>query len=207
MRELAALRLALKRNLRNWIPLAIFITSFALLVAGVGNGNGAMAADEPVGRPIVAAAGTRTESDILIIVDELSSGDVQAQTIFGTDDREPVTDTEASPWRTIAQLVGVHGISGFTTCTGTFVTANVVLTAAHCLYNYEDGSAWLTDALVIPGATAQISPFGSALASWFVVPDGWVNTGSFAFPRHSPGRPFLELERLDDAPRALRRHW
>jgi len=37
--------------------------------------------------------------------------------------------------------------------------------------------------------------------------DGYANTGSFAFPRQAPGRPFLELERRDSSPVALRRHW
>jgi UDP-2,3-diacylglucosamine pyrophosphatase LpxH len=37
--------------------------------------------------------------------------------------------------------------------------------------------------------------------------EGYANTGSFAFPRAAPGRPFLELEKLSLTPRAVRRHW
>ncbi len=37
--------------------------------------------------------------------------------------------------------------------------------------------------------------------------EGYANTGSFAFPRHAPGRPFLELDESDTFPRALRRYW
>lgn len=36
--------------------------------------------------------------------------------------------------------------------------------------------------------------------------DGYANTGSFAFPRGAPGRPFLEIEGPPDAPRAVRRY-
>ena len=36
--------------------------------------------------------------------------------------------------------------------------------------------------------------------------EGYANTGSFAFPRGAPGRPFLEIEGPPDAPRAVRRY-
>jgi len=35
----------------------------------------------------------------------------------------------------------------------------------------------------------------------------YANTGSFAFHRGAPGRPFLEIEGAADRPRATRRHW
>ncbi|MFT3771138.1 MAG: hypothetical protein QM820_37460 [Minicystis sp.] len=35
----------------------------------------------------------------------------------------------------------------------------------------------------------------------------YANTGSFAFPRGAPGRPFLEIEGDRERPRAVRRHW
>lgn len=37
--------------------------------------------------------------------------------------------------------------------------------------------------------------------------DGYANTGSFAFHRDAPGRPFLEIEGPEDHPRAVRRYW
>lgn len=37
--------------------------------------------------------------------------------------------------------------------------------------------------------------------------DDYANTGSFAFHRDAPGRPFLEIEGTDDSPRAVRRYW
>jgi predicted phosphodiesterase len=36
--------------------------------------------------------------------------------------------------------------------------------------------------------------------------ESYANTGSFSFPRDAPGRPFLELETTDGAPRAVRRY-
>jgi hypothetical protein len=35
----------------------------------------------------------------------------------------------------------------------------------------------------------------------------YANTGSFAFPRGAPGRPYLEIEGTMAAPRAVRRYW
>ena len=37
--------------------------------------------------------------------------------------------------------------------------------------------------------------------------DGYANTGSFAFPVHAPGRPYLEIEGTEASPRAVRRYW
>jgi UDP-2,3-diacylglucosamine pyrophosphatase LpxH len=37
--------------------------------------------------------------------------------------------------------------------------------------------------------------------------DGYANTGSFAFHRDAPGRPFLEIEGDEEHPRAVRRYW
>ena len=37
--------------------------------------------------------------------------------------------------------------------------------------------------------------------------DGYANTGSFAFHRDAPGRPFLEIEGTEEHPRAVRRYW
>jgi UDP-2,3-diacylglucosamine pyrophosphatase LpxH len=36
--------------------------------------------------------------------------------------------------------------------------------------------------------------------------EAYANTGSFAFPRDAPGRPYLELEGTPEAPRAVRRY-
>jgi predicted phosphodiesterase len=37
--------------------------------------------------------------------------------------------------------------------------------------------------------------------------EGYANTGSFAFPRWAPGRPYIEIEGTAEAPRAVRRYW
>lgn len=57
------------------------------------------------------------------------------RTFFGRDDRRPVPAAEY-PWSAIGKLYFESGGH----CTGTLVAAQVVLTAAHCLYDGDGGS-------------------------------------------------------------------
>ena len=54
--------------------------------------------------------------------------------IMGSDDRV-ILDTSAWPWAAVGRVNRETG--GF--CTGTLVAANLVLTAAHCLYDSRTG--------------------------------------------------------------------
>lgn len=62
------------------------------------------------------------------------------------------------------------------------------------------------------GATAVREATGARLVVFGhthreALEDGYANTGSFAFHRDAPGRPFLEIEGTEEHPRAVRRYW
>lgn len=86
-----------------------------------------------------ARSGLRRKTALLLLAALACAGPARAQQnsavlgIEGADDRQPV-DAGAWPWVAIGQVnreIGGH-------CTGALITPNKVLTAAHCLYNFED---------------------------------------------------------------------
>lgn len=100
-------------------------------------------------------------------------GTVEAAGIFPPDDRTLVGDTTAWPYRTIAQLIGFDAHNNAThICTGTFVSKNVVLTAAHC--PYFDGR-YTASMLAAPGVTPFTRPYSYAIATVASVPQGWID--------------------------------
>ncbi|KAA0241092.1 hypothetical protein EDM76_00770 [bacterium] len=115
------------------------------------------------------------------VVASLQRGEVSAATIFGPDDRIRVTETTRGPWRSIAQLVIFDQWNEIvSTCTGAMLNTNVVLTAAHCLFDPQTQS-YAHSLLVIPGEDGLAFPFGAALAERFSVPQGWARSGDMVF--------------------------
>ena len=103
--------------------------------------------------------------------------DVTISNIIGMDDRVQVTDTAEYPFSAIAwlELYDELGILEGS-CTGTFIGPDAVLTAAHCLYDY-DSSSWTRDIAVVPGKNGAYEPYGFEWASEWSVPTGWTTSG------------------------------
>lgn len=89
------------------------------------------------------------------------------------DQRVRRTPTTAWPASALTQIVAKIA-GGYALCSGVFVGENVVLTAAHCLYD-PDGGGWPIDLVVVPGMDGSALPYGSFRYSNLWVPDGWAN--------------------------------
>ena len=107
---------------------------------------------------------------------EIIPSDVTISSIIGVDDRVQVTDTAEYPWRAIAYLELYGELGSLGSCTGTFIGPDVVLTAAHCLYDY-DSSSWTEHIAVVPGKNGAYEPYGYELGLQWLVPTGWTTSG------------------------------
>jgi V8-like Glu-specific endopeptidase len=116
------------------------------------------------------------------------AGDAGAATVFPPDDRWRVPDTTAPYWRTIAQLVMFDAFGEIESfCTGTMLTATVVLTAAHCIYS---GGAYADGVLVIPGADGLYWPYGTGISVSMAVPVGWARGQGATNDQWGPPSPY-----------------
>lgn len=107
---------------------------------------------------------------------EPARAEVTGQFVHGFDDRTQVLNTTLYPFRTVVflELYGYFG-EYLGHCSGTMVGPDVVLTAAHCLYDPFFG--WTENVAVVPGKNGASEPFGFEWAEMWWVPDAWVTTG------------------------------
>lgn len=108
-------------------------------------------------------------------------GAVTAARVFDPDERVRVADTTVAPHRSIAWLAALDSERRPAwICSGVVVSPTAVLTAAHCVFDEESGR-YVPEVLVIPGRDATSEPFGLTVATRYLVPNGWQQTGDYQF--------------------------
>jgi V8-like Glu-specific endopeptidase len=85
-----------------------------------------------------------------------------------------ITETEEYPYSSIVHLYMAYG-SYYAGCSGTFVrNSQLILTAAHCIYNHEEGG-FPESITVIPAEDGNERPFGSKEAINWATNNSWIN--------------------------------
>jgi V8-like Glu-specific endopeptidase len=144
-------------------PIRGFVVAALLAAALLGfRGHLAAAAEKP--------AATKLAAD-------------RAGKIFGTDDRELITETTAQPWATIGYVLAVFGDNTTPESeafgqsgTGVLVGTRTVATAAHVVYNDEKG--WPNAIYFIPGKNGDMEPFGRIRVVLVDALSGYVSEGN-----------------------------
>lgn len=87
--------------------------------------------------------------------------------VIGEENRTLVSNTQVAPFSAIAYTFTLYPSGYYSHGTATMISPNVALTAAHCLYNKDEGG-WPRSVLVYPAvsgsADAQNLPYGYASA-------------------------------------------
>lgn len=109
----------------------------------------------------------------------------EPEKIIDGDDFVAIAKTDVFPWSAVVWLRG-HYDHKNNKCTGALVASNVVLTAAHCLYDKDD-DAWALSIDVAPGKVGKQEPFGKLSTEWYLVAETFVTADSFDEKKHDWG--------------------
>src|SRR4029434_9341745 len=87
--------------------------------------------------------------------------------------RTEVKDTRGFPARAIVQIMFENRAGQQFLCSGTMVSEDTVLTAAHCLHTRPVSSQPYRNFRVTPGRNSGAAPFGRCMGQKAFVLSGW----------------------------------
>jgi V8-like Glu-specific endopeptidase len=153
------LRQLARRQLRGTIRGALLALLLSALLAGrTSHASGPGGQREKNPHESVASDGSRPEPSERGVVRTADGGAYV-----------PGFDGALVPYRALAYVV-----TSFNKCTGWLISANTIVTAAHCLYKYD---RWATEAKVYPGRNGGLQPYGSCGFRRLYVPSSWITGG------------------------------
>lgn len=170
-------------TMSRWFTWRLILLSLlaGVLASAAGSGRGLAAASSesqtgftPILRRLANQAGPAPHQQLAV---EPTAG---YQRVFPPDDRVQQSPTIMFPASAVVWLLGQVEDDLWVSCSGALIGPDVVLTAAHCLYDHERGG-WVAELAVVPGADGEIWPYGYELAADAVVPKGWVELGDLEF--------------------------
>lgn len=94
------------------------------------------------------------------------------ETVIGDDERQPIPDASADPWRRICQL-DLNGPKGTFKGTGWLIGPGTVITAGHCVHYALFFDGWADSIDVAAGRTGDSLPFGQIRATHFSTVTVW----------------------------------
>jgi len=167
------------RRLSWWLAILALLLSALASTAGPGGVPAAASGGLAAGFTPVAH---RPANQAGVAPRRQSAADPMAgyQRVFPPDDRVQQSPTTAFPSSAVVLVAGRIVDDLWVVCSGALIGPDVVLTAAHCLYDHEEGG-WVEELAVVPGADGETWPYGYEVAASVVVPAGWVELGGPEF--------------------------
>lgn len=104
--------------------------------------------------------------------------------IIGSDDRFQIQDTTYFPWDAVVRIEGKFAANRSFYCTGWMLGPSTVVTAGHCVYDYEGIKTYAYDVKITPGynsAAMNPAPFGSCIALQGIVMPPWIASGDIGY--------------------------